>query len=205
MFVEKKVCDFIAEVASDSPAPGGGSVSAIAAASGAALISMLANLTKTKKGYEEVHADMEKIAEECKAASEKFLKTIDEDTKAFDAYMEAIRMPKDTDEQKSARQEAMQKAAKGATEVPLNLAREAFKLATKAEYVLKYGNKNALSDGAVALLMLRAGVIGAIYNVRINLGLIKDQEYVDVVMQETKKLETDIKEIESRLLTNIEF
>ena len=205
MFVEKKVREFILDVASDSPAPGGGSVSALTAASGAALISMLANLTKTKKGYEEVHAEMEQIVKDCTEAAEKFLKILDEDTKAFDAYMIALRMPKDTEEQKSERLAAMQKAAKGATEVPLTLAREAFKLAQKAEYVLKHGNTNALSDGAVALLMLRAGVIGAIYNVRINLGLIKDQEYVDAVMQETKKLESDIKEIEARLLTNIEF
>lgn len=205
MLIEKKVNEFIMDVASDSPAPGGGSVAALSAAAGAGLISMLANLTKTKKGYEEVHEKMAEIAEICTKEAAAFLCIIDEDTRAFDKYMDAIRMPKDTEEEKAARSQAMQRAAEGATNVPLKLARQAFKLTDLAEYVIKHGNKNATSDGAVAMLMLRSGILGAIYNVRINLGSIKNQEFVDKVKAEADKLEDDIKRIEIQALEKVQL
>ncbi|MCL2861613.1 MAG: cyclodeaminase/cyclohydrolase family protein [Firmicutes bacterium] len=189
MLIEKTVKDFVNEVASNSPAPGGGSVAALSSSLGASLISMLANLTIGKEGYEEVQDEMKKIADLAKKSANKFLAVIDEDTKAFDAYMQAIRMPKDTDEQKVVRIEAMHTAAKGATNVPLQLARDAFTLIDVAEYATKKGNKNAESDGKVAVQMLKSGILGAIYNVQINLGMIKDANYISKVEEEIKAIE----------------
>lgn len=205
MLTELKLKDFIAEVASNSPAPGGGSVAAMSAAAGAGLMSMLANLTKDKKGYEPVHEEMAKLAAHCTLMSEKLLSVIDEDTVAFDVYMTAIKMPKDTDEQKAERAKAMQAAAIGAANVPLQLARDAFTLIKKTGYVIKNGNKNATSDGAVAFLMLRAGILGALYNVRINLGSIKDEKYVAATQNEADKLEKEVKELEIKILGGLTF
>ncbi|MCL2234757.1 MAG: cyclodeaminase/cyclohydrolase family protein [Firmicutes bacterium] len=195
MLIDLKVKDFIAEVASSSPAPGGGSVSALSSSLGAGLISMLANLTVGKDGYESVQDEIKKIADQSKVAADKFLKVIDEDTKAFDKYMQAIRMPKDTDEEKTVRIEAMQVAAKGATNVPLQLARDAFALIEVAKRATVIGNKNAESDGQVAVQMLRSGTLGAIYNVQINLGMIKDQDFVATVEKEIKSLEAKVSKL----------
>lgn len=203
MLIDLKLKDFVAEVASSSPAPGGGSVAAMSAAVGAGLISMLANLTRDKKGYENVHAEMANLADFCEEKSREFLAVIDEDTAAFDVYMNAIRLPKDTDEQKAARSIAIQKAAIGAAEVPLNLARNAFKLIEKAEYAIKNGNKNATSDGCVALLMLRAGILGALYNVRINLSGIRDETYVAQTTREVDEIERQANELEKRILSAV--
>ena len=205
MLVDLKVKDFVAQVASDSPAPGGGSVAALSASLGAGLLSMLANLTAGKKGYEEVWTEMEKIAAKAKNAADGFLKTIDDDTAAFNVYMDAIKMPKDTDEQKAARSAAMQAAAKGATNVPLQLARDAFALFDTVEYAIRHGNKNATSDGAVALVMLRSGVLAALYNVRINLGGIKDEEFVKRVASEADGLEQSVAGREGEILKGVEL
>jgi len=205
MLVDLKVKDFIAQVASDSPAPGGGSVAALSASLGAGLLSMLANLTAGKKGYEDSWNEMEKTAARAKNAAEGFLKTIDEDTAAFNVYMDAIKMPKDTDAQKAERSAAMQTAAKGATNVPLQLARDAFSLFAPVEYAIKHGNKNATSDGAVALVMLRSGVLAALYNVRINLGGIKDEEFVKAVAKEADDLERAVMVREKEILAGVEL
>ena len=205
MLVELSVKDFMAEVASDSPAPGGGSVSAMAASAGAGLVAMLANLTKDKKGYEDVHAEMAEVAADCEKWSARFLAVIDEDTRAFEAYMEAIKMPKDSDNEKQIRSNAMQSAMKNATLVPMQLARNAFGLFEKAEYALKHGNKYALSDGAVGLLMLRSGILGALYNVRINIGSIKDEDFVHDIGQEAEKIEAEVLQAERDVLEKISF
>jgi len=205
VLTELKVKEFMAEVASGSPAPGGGSVSAMAASAGAGLISMLANLTKDKKGCEAVSGQMAKTAEDCSKMSEKFLAVIDEDTKAFNAYMTAIRMPKETDGQKTERLSAMKEAAKSMTLVPLQLAKNAFELFETAEWVLKNGNKFAMSDGAVGVLLLRAGILGAICNVRINLGSIGDEEFVSTAKKEADAIEAETLVAERRILGSISF
>jgi len=205
MLINLKVKDFIQEVASDSPAPGGGSVAALSCSLGASLLSMQANLTVGKKGYEAVEDKMKEVAMIAKSAADKFLKTIDDDTKAFDAFFEAMKMPKDTDEQKAARSAAMQGAAKGATLVPLQLAIDAASLIDMAKYCIENGNKNATSDGAVALTMLRSGILGAIYNVRINLGSIKDTEFVEKTAAKVDKIEKTTKEKEEEILSKVQL
>ncbi|MCL2556336.1 MAG: cyclodeaminase/cyclohydrolase family protein [Firmicutes bacterium] len=205
MLVNLKVKDFIAEVASDSPAPGGGSVAALSCSLGAGLISMLANLTVDKKGYEEVCDKMKEVALMAKSASDKFLKVIDADTKAFEAFMDTLKMPKDTDEQKAARSAAMQGASKGITLVPLQLAIDALSLIDTCEYAIKAGNKNATSDGAVALTMLRSGILSAIFNVRINLSGIKDEEFVKRVAKQVDEIEKNIKAREAEILSKVEL
>jgi len=205
MLINLKVQDFIKEVASDSPAPGGGSVAALSCSLGAGLISMLANLTIGKKGYEEVDDKMKEIALISNSAAELFLKVIDADTKAFDAFMDAMKMPKDTDEQKAARSAAMQGALKGAIYVPLQLAKDAATLIDTCEYAIKNGNKNAASDGAVALTMLRSGILAAIFNVRINLSGIKDGEFINKIGKEVDELEKVVKNREEAILSKLKL
>jgi len=203
MLINLKVQDFIKEVASDSPAPGGGSVAALSCSLGAGLISMLANLTINKKGYEEVTDKMKEIALMSSSAADLFLKVIDADTKAFEAFMDTLKMPKDTDEQKAARSAAIQGASKGITLVPLQLAKDAATLIDTCDYVIEVGNKNAASDGAVALTMLRSGILAAIFNVRINLGGIKDEDFVKKVADEVNEIERAVKAREEEILSKL--
>jgi len=205
MLINLKVQDFVREVASESPAPGGGSVAALSCSLGAGLISMQANLTIGKKGYEDQQDKMKEIALISSSAAEVFLKVIDADTKAFDAFMDAMRMPKDTDEQKSARSAAMQGALKGAIFVPLQLAKDAASLIDTCEYAIKHGNKNAASDGAVALTMIRSGILAAIFNVRINLGGIKDEEFAKKIAAEVDDIERVVKMREDTILSKLEL
>jgi glutamate formiminotransferase/formiminotetrahydrofolate cyclodeaminase len=167
---------FVDEVSSDSPAPGGGSVSALAGALGAALAAMVANLTVGKKGYEPQWQEMADLAMRAQAVKDRLARAVDEDTDAFNAVMEAMKLPKGTDAEKDARELALQAGYKAAVEVPLSTAEacvEALGLAAQSVA----GNKNSASDAGVAALMARAGVHGAALNVLINLGSIHDAEY----------------------------
>ena len=203
MLIDLKIKEFVADVASDLPAPGGGSVAALTAALGTALISMLANLTIDKKGYEAVSGKMQEFADHTTLAAERFLDAIDEDKKAFETYMDAIRLPKDTQDERAARAIAMQKAAKKATNVPLMLAKDAYSLMDLAIMTTAEGNKNATSDGAIAVVNLRCAVLTAIFNVRINLGVIKDEEFVNRVKKEADDLERLAKEKETKFLQGL--
>ena len=170
--------DFVAELASSSPAPGGGSIAALGGALAAGLASMVGELTVGREKYAAVQDEMTRVKDEAKKVAAELLELIDRDTDAFNAYMAAIKLPKDTDEQKAARREAMQLAAKGTAEVPLRtlaLAAQAARLALSA---IRYGNANAVTDAASAGQFARAAAMSAAYNVRINLMSIKDEQYV---------------------------
>ncbi len=168
---------FVDEVSSESPAPGGGSVAALAGSLAAALSAMVANLTVGKKGYESVWGTMSDMAVRAQSVKEQLARAVDEDTNAFNAVMEAGKLPKNTPEEKKIREATIQEGYKAAANVPLETARaclEALKLSAEAVK----GNKNSASDAGVAALMARAGVHGAALNVLINLGTITDAIYV---------------------------
>ena len=175
---EMKVNDFIDLLASDAPAPGGGSASALAGPMGVGLSKMVAALTTGKAKYAEHEDTVQEILSKAGALTEKLTAAIDRDTEAFDGVSAVFAMPKSTDEEKAARKEAMQKALKEATLVPY----ETMELCLQSLKVVKLGvgktNTSAASDLGVASLNLKSAVQGAWLNVLINLAGIKDEAFV---------------------------
>jgi len=179
---------FLDEVASSSPAPGGGSVAALSGALGAALTSMVCNLTKAKQGYESVQDEIAEVLEKSEGLRKDLIDLIDKDTDAFNEVMKALKMPKETEDQKEERRNAMQTAFKQAAEVPLETARKCVQILDVALIVAEKGNKNSISDAAVSALMAQTGVQAAMLNVRINLTSIKDTKYIQQVTTELHEL-----------------
>jgi len=159
---------FCAELASDSPAPGGGSIAALNGALSAGLSAMVGNLTFGKKGYEAVASEMEIVAEKAQPLKDFFIEAIDKDTEAFNRLMAAFSLPKKSDEEKKARQDAIDEATKGATLVPFSVLERSRTAAELALAVAKKGNRNSLSDAGVAGLAAALCAEGALYNVLIN-------------------------------------
>jgi len=205
MLIEKTVRGFVEETFSPSPVPGGGSVAALAGSLAAALSGMVANLTIGKRGYEEVQEEMKEILERAKELKDKLLEDIDKDSKAFDKVMDAFKMPKDTDEEKERRKEAIQSALKEAALVPLEVAKDAEKIFDLAEKVIVKGNKNAVTDGAVSCMMARTAILSALLNVKINLASIKDEEFVNKVSKEVAELEERAHKLEKEILAKVEL
>jgi len=175
---DKPVTDFLDDLASNLPAPGGGSVAALSGALGAALVSMVCNLTLGKKGYEGVQADIEVLLAQSEALRREMVGLLEADVAAYTAYSQTAKMPKDTDEEKAARATAMQDALKNATMPPMHIAEAAVKVMDLCMPAAEKGNKWAVSDAGVAVLMAEAALRAAALNVLINLGTIKDQDFV---------------------------
>ena len=197
--------EFLAATSSDAPVPGGGSVAALSAAIASSLTEMVANLTIGKKGYEEVQDEMKAISEKMSAYTPKFVDFIDKDATSFDDVMKAFKLPKETDEEKKARTEAIQNGMKLAATVPLETAQAAMEILGMIETIVVKGNSNAVTDGAVAAMMTRTAVLSALYNVKINLGSIKDAEYVEKTAAEVARIEKEVVEIESRILSQVKL
>jgi len=176
--VSMGVSDFVDELSTDSPAPGGGSVAALAGALAAGLAAMVANLTVGKKGYEAVASELKGVAIRAQEVKDALLAAVDEDTRAFNRVMEAFALPKKTDEQQRARQDAIQEATRQATRVPLQVMEQATQALELAAVVAEKGLASAVSDAGVAAIMARAAAEGAALNVRINLGSLQDQDFV---------------------------
>ena len=175
---DKPVTDFLDDLASNLPAPGGGSVAALSGALGAALVSMVCNLTLGKKGYERVQSDIEALCARSETLRHKMVTLLDADVAAYTAYSQTAKMPKDTDDQKAVRAAAMQDALKNATMPPMHIAETAVEIMDLCMPAAEKGNKWAVSDAGVAVLMAEAALRAAALNVLINLGTIKDQEFV---------------------------
>jgi formiminotetrahydrofolate cyclodeaminase len=187
--------DFIDELGSSSPAPGGGSAAALSAALSSALVSMVFNLTIGKKAYDEYDEKTRKLIEEQlgKAGELKFefLDAIDKDADAFLSLMAAFKLPKNTEEEKSIRSINIQKGYKSAIEVPMQLALKSFTVYDYIYVAAKYGNKNAISDAGVAALLLQTAIEGAILNVMINLSSIKDEEFKSAVTSKMNYIKSE--------------
>jgi len=168
--------EFSAALASNAPAPGGGSASAAAGASGAALLAMVVRLTLGKEKYREAWGELEPFLSKLDTYRERLLELIDEDTRAYDAVVAARRRPKETAEEKAAREKAIDEATVLATTVPMQTAFFAHDALKLAPLVAEKGNPNAASDAWVAGLLLFTATLGALANVRINLGGLKDPE-----------------------------
>ena len=185
--------DFLLELASTSPAPGGGSAAALSAAQGYALLSMVAGLTLKSKKYQENWETVKPVLNRARSGLLTALKMMIEDTEAFNRVMEAYRMPKNTDEEKAKRREAIQNALKGAAESPLNIMRHSLKGLDDVLILAEYGNKNAITDVGSAAYQFHAAFFGAELNVMINLSSIKDAEFRQKVDEEILELENEFK------------
>lgn len=182
---------FAEELASASPAPGGGSAAAICGALGAALASMVANLTVGREKFKSAEDTMRKVLVRADAMRGDFLALAEEDTEAFDAFMAAWKLPKSTEEEKVARSYAIESAAATAAEVPLRTLEACAALAGLAKEAAEFGNPNVLSDAGVAALLALAAAKSAAFNVRVNLPNIKNTSLVDEYrVRMTRGLET---------------
>ena len=170
------IAEFAGALASDAPAPGGGSASAGAAAFGASLLEMVVRLTLGKEKYRASWGDLEPLADRLRESRLRLLELVDEDTKAFDAVVAARCLPKESEADKSARQRAVDAANVLATVVPMQTAFFAHEALKVAPLVLEKGNPNAASDAWVAALLLHGAALGALANVRINLPGVSDSE-----------------------------
>lgn len=186
--VEMKVTDFVDEVSRESPAPGGGSIAALAGSLGAALASMVSSLTANKRGSEKVDDILNDAADKLQDIKNVLVKAVDDDTNAFNAYMDARRLPNKTDEEKKTREDAMQAGLKQAVMVPLGTAQRSYEAIEIAEVVAKNGNPASITDVGVGAQSAYTGVLGGIYNVLINLKDITDKKFSDEMQKSCAEL-----------------
>ena len=205
--IDMSVADFTNEVDSNSPAPGGGSVSALASDIGVSLARMMAHLSFEKKKFEQLD---EKTKEEFKARFDKLgeirkeLSTlVDKDTESFNEFMKAVKMPKETEEQNKWRAKAIQEATIFSIEVPYKTASLSLEALRLLDFLIKNGNQNAITDIGVGTLMLSAGMEGAILNVKVNLGQIKDKQIYDKYRDGCKEILSEGNEIKDNIISNI--
>ncbi|ETK10357.1 methenyltetrahydrofolate cyclohydrolase [Tannerella sp. oral taxon BU063 isolate Cell 6/7/9] len=194
------VKEFIDKVTGNDPVPGGGSVSALNGSLAASLAAMVANLTVGRKKYAEVNDEMEQISARMTEQSAKLLADVDRDAEAYDRVFAAFKLPKETDEEKAVRKEAIQRETKYAAEVPMEVARTASELLPMIDAAARRGNSNAVTDATVAMMCARTAVIGALLNVRINLTSITDEAFVKTMTEEADRLEAVAVEAEHKLL-----
>ncbi|MGA9121622.1 MAG: cyclodeaminase/cyclohydrolase family protein [Bacteroidota bacterium] len=188
MLTKKTVAAFLEDVASSSPAPGGGSVAALSGALGTALICMVCSLTIGKKKYADVEEDLKKVQAEAQPLREVFARLVETDTLAFQKVMEAYALPKDTEPQKALRSAAVLEATKEATMVPLEVMKHCIDALALAQEIASKGNSNSISDAGVSAHMLHAACEGAALNVKINLSGLNDSEFVGWKLDEVGSL-----------------
>lgn len=181
---------FVDEVSSNSPAPGGGSVAALAGSLGAALAAMVANLTVGKAGYESAWASSSALAERAQGIKAALLAAVDDDTRAFDDVLAAMRLPKATDAEKRTRSDAIAAAYEKATAVPLATARLCLQAIELAEEAARTGNRNSASDAGVGALLAKAGLESALLNVRINLPSVREGAFKATTLKEIADLQS---------------
>lgn len=183
--------EFLNRTASNEPIPGGGSISALNGAIATALAEMLASLTIGKKKYVEVEDEMKKAAQKMSQQREFFYEDIDRDAGAYKTVMDAFKLPKETDEEKAKRSNQIQEATKHAALVPMEIAQRAFDLLDEIEQTTRNGNSNAVTDGCISMMTCRTAVLGALLNVRINLGSIKDADFVKELENRCNTMEAE--------------
>ncbi|MFN6964966.1 MAG: glutamate formimidoyltransferase [Pyrinomonadaceae bacterium] len=194
---------FADETASESPAPGGGSISAYLGALAASLAAMVANLSSHKPGWDDRWEEFSNWAVRAQQLKDELLALVDEDTNAFDQVMAAFGLPKTTEEEKAARTAAIQAATRCAAEVPLRTMERAFETFEVIQAMVETGNPNSVSDAGVGALCARSAVLGAGLNVRINAAGLRDREFVDEILSKAAELERRAADAESRILAAV--
>ena len=198
--VDMNLVEFVDETASESPAPGGGSISAYMGAMGSALGSMVANLSSHKRGWDERWEEFSDWAEKGKSYQTQLIKMVDEDTNAFNVIMDAFGLPKKTDEEKAARTKAIQDATKYATEVPFKTMELCYGCMEVAKAMAEIGNPNSVTDAGVGALAARSGVIGAFLNVKINAAGLNDKEFAAKIIADGEAIVEKAKALEAEIL-----
>jgi glutamate formiminotransferase/formiminotetrahydrofolate cyclodeaminase len=189
--IEMKVNAFVDEVSRESAAPGGGSIAALAGSLGAALTSMVSNLSIGKRGSEDVDDILKPVAERAQELKDALVRAVDEDTNAFNAYMEARRLPAKTENEKKTKHDALQAGLKQAVLVPLGTARHSAEAISLAESAVDNGNINSVTDAGVGAHIAFSGVKGGIFNVLINLKEIEDEVFVKDMIKTCTQIETE--------------
>ncbi len=202
--VKMSVSDFIDEVSRESAAPGGGSIAALSGALGAALSSMVSNLTANMRGNENVDDILTEAANKAQVLKDALTAAVDEDTNAFNAYMEARRLPAKTAQEKAHREAEMEKGLKLAVNIPLKTAENSYRAIKIAETVVKYGNPHSITDVGVGAQIAFTGVKGGIYNVLINLKDIRDQAFVAEMKKRCVELEEKAKALLQKIAAQVE-
>lgn len=195
---------FTEELASNSPAPGGGSVAALCGALAAGLGSMVAALTVGKEKYKDSWEKMEEALKTGERLRGEFIKLMNEDTESFNLFMKALKMPKDTEEQKASRRAAMAEASKTATEAPLRTLEKCCEAAKLSLLTAENGNTNAMSDAGVAALLSTAAAKAAAYNVRINLPGVKDESFASDCRARMAKALAETEEYAAKTAAKVE-
>jgi len=191
---------FAEETASESPAPGGGSISAYMGALGASLAAMVANLSSHKAGWDDRWKEFSGYAEQAMAIQKDLLELVDEDTRAFNRVMDALGMPKSSDQEKASRKQAIQDATRYATEIPLKVMKRTFEAFELLRSMAETGNPNSVSDAGVGALAARSAVMGAFLNVKINAAGLEDKDYASRVLSVGRDLEAATIRCESEIL-----
>ena len=198
--IDLTIKDFTHETASESAAPGGGSVAACMGALGVALGTMVANLSAHKKGWDERWEEFSDWAERGKAYHDKLLQLIDEDTKAFNSIIDAFSLPQQNDSEKTARREAIQAATRFAIEIPFEVLKTSYSSMQVMMHMAQTGNPNSVSDAGVGALAARSAVLGAALNVKINAIGLTDKDYTNKLLQEVAEIEQKTVELEGQIL-----
>jgi len=204
MLADMTVSELLEKTAAGTPVPGGGSLSAMAAAVGAALAQMVAGLTAGRKAFAAVTPEMTELAEKARRLRRDLLADMDRDAAAYTAVMEALRLPRETAEEKTRRTEAIQQATREAARVPLAVAAKALDVMMLAGTAVSKGNPNAMSDGAVGAMLARAALQGALFNVKINLRDIRDEAFTTRLSAEAEALDARARALETTILSEID-
>ena len=199
-FKDMTINMFAQGIAGEHTIAGGGSVSALAGAFGAALICMVSRKTMQNKKYAEVHDYFQKLLHDTQKPLETFLDGIQEDINAFTVFEQALALPKGTEEEKVARKAAMQDGMKAAAMAPMAIAELGAKMMSACWDIVAKGNKNAASDALAGVLMMRAAVLGSVYNVRINLKTVTDEEYCEKMLAKAAELEKTALNYEAKIM-----
>lgn len=205
MLSDLKITEFLSRTASKDPVPGGGSISALAAALSAALSEMVAGVTVGKKGFESYEKEMTDITKKARTLRKKLTVDIDRDSDAYSKVIRAFGFPNDTEENKNRRRQAILEGLKQASLAPLSVAKDAVELLDIAGQVVERGNKNAVTDAAVAVMMARTAILGAILNVKINLDSIKDKAFVEDLKNQIQGVRLKAEQKEKDILNKIDL
>ena len=203
MDTKKSIQKYLEELSSNSPTPGGGNVAALCGALSASLGTMVCNLTIGKKKYLDVEAEMNELKNKLSSFIEKFISLGRDDNEAFDRVMDAFKLPKETDQQKKLRNEAIEKSTLEAASVPSEVIKNCHEIIPILEIISKKGNQNSLSDSGVAIAITAAASDGAFLNVLINYSALTDKQKAAELLVQTEDLNNEIKEEAQFLLSEI--
>jgi glutamate formiminotransferase/formiminotetrahydrofolate cyclodeaminase len=195
---------FANETASESPAPGGGSVSAYIGALGVSLATMVANLSSHKTGWDERWEEFSEWAEKGQKLKDELIFLVDEDTRSFNRIMDAFGLPKETPEEKAARTDAIQEATKYAIEIPLKTMQKSYESMEVIKAMVETGNPNSVTDAGVGALCARSAVMGAFLNVKVNAAGLKDRKFVENILKKGTGIEESAKKLEAELLALVD-